>query len=126
MSAIALLAWVLAGGFSAGTVLRTAQTLGTPVAPGYRGSDPYPLVVPLAYQWSAAAAFALAIVAVLSGLFAWRRLRRWAHMKRAVDDAYGLLAEGDDERTQQIALAWARAVGADGGAAAGRSGSCWR
>jgi hypothetical protein len=109
MPAIALLAWVLAGGFSAGTVLRTAQTLGTPVAPGYRGSDPYPLVVPLAYQWSAAAAFALAVVAVLSGLFAWRRLRRWAHMKRAVDDAYGLLAEGNDERTQQIALAWARA-----------------
>ena len=90
MPAIALLAWVLAGGFSAGTVLRTAQTLGTPVAPGYRGSDPYPLVVPLAYQWSAAAAFALAVVAVLSGLFAWRRLRRWTQMKRAVDDAYGL------------------------------------
>ena len=34
MPAIALLAWVLAGGFSAGIVLRAADTLGTPVAPG--------------------------------------------------------------------------------------------
>ena len=32
MPAVAMLAWVLAGGFSAGVVLRTAQTLGTPVS----------------------------------------------------------------------------------------------
>ena len=32
MPGIALLAWVLAGGFSSGVILRAAQTLGTPVA----------------------------------------------------------------------------------------------
>ena len=73
MPAIALLAWVLAGGFSAGIVLRAAETLGTPVAPGYRGDDAYPLVVPLAYRWVAAAAFALAVAAVLSAVFVWVR-----------------------------------------------------
>jgi hypothetical protein len=109
MPSIALLAWVLAGGFSAGTVLRTAQTLGTPVAPGYLGSDPYPLVVPLAYQWLAAAAFALAVVAVLTALLVWRRLRRWKQMQRAVEEAYGAPATSNDGRTAQIARAWAQA-----------------
>ena len=88
MPAIALLAWVLAGGFSAGIVLRAAETLGTPVAPGYQGHDAYLLVVPLAYRWVAAAAFARAVTAVLSVVFVWVRLRRWKQMTADVAQAY--------------------------------------
>ena len=111
MPAIALLAWVLAGGFSAGIVLRAADTLGTPVAPGYRGDDAYPLVVPLAYRWVAAAAFALAVTAVLSAVFVWVRLRRWKQMTTDVAQAYGAAAaDADEKRTEEIARAWARAT----------------
>ena len=111
MPAIALLAWVLAGGFSAGIVLRAADTLGTPVAPGYRGDDAYPLVVPLAYRWVAAAAFALAVTAVLSAVFVWVRLRRWKQMTTDVAQAYGAAAaKADEKRTEEIARAWARAT----------------
>jgi len=111
MPAIALLAWVLAGGFSAGLVLRAADTLGTPVAPGYRGDDAYPLVVPLAYRWVAAAAFALAVTAVLSAVFVWVRLRRWKQVTTDVAQAYGAAVAGADEkRTEDIARAWARAM----------------
>ena len=111
MPAIALLAWVLAGGFSAGIVLRAADTLGTPVAPGYRGDDAYPLVVPLAYRWVAAAAFALAVAAVLSVVFVWVRLRRWKQVTTDVAQAYGAAAaEADEKRTEEIARAWARAT----------------
>jgi hypothetical protein len=111
MPAIALLAWVLAGGFSAGIVLRAADILGTPVAPGYRGDDAYPLVVPLAYRWVAAAAFALAVTAVLSAVFVWVRLRRWKQMTTDVAQAYGAAAtKADEKRTEEIARAWARAT----------------
>jgi hypothetical protein len=110
MPAIALLAWVLAGGFSAGIVLRAADTLGTPVAPGYRGDDAYPLVVPLAYRWVAAAAFALAVAAVLSAVFVWVRVRRWKQATTDVAQAYGAAAEADEKRTEEIARAWARAT----------------
>ena len=89
-----MLAWVLAGGFSAGIVLRAADTLGTPVAPGYQGTDVYPLVVPLAYRWVAAAAFALAVTAVLSAVFVWVRLRRWKQMTTDVAQAYGARRDG--------------------------------
>lgn len=111
MPALALLAWVLAGGFSAGIVLRAAETLGTPVAPGYRGDDAYPLVVPLAYRWVAAAAFALAVAAVISAVFVWVRLRRWKQVTTDVRQAYGAAAtEGDEKRTEEVARAWARAT----------------
>ncbi|MBL8926025.1 MAG: hypothetical protein JNM77_07275 [Pseudonocardia sp.] len=111
MPATALLAWVLAGGFSAGLVLRAADILGTPVAPGYRGDDAYPLVVPLAYRWVAATAFALAVTAVLSAVFVWVRLRRWRQVTTDVVQAYGAAATGADERrTEEIARAWARAT----------------
>ena len=110
MPAIAMLAWVLAGGFSAGIVLRAAETLGTPVAPGYQGTDAYPLVVPLAYRWVAAAAFALAVTAVLAAVFVWVRLRRWKQMTADVAQAYGAGATADTVRTDEIARAWARAT----------------
>lgn len=110
MPAIAMLAWVLAGGFSAGIVLRAAETLGTPVAPGYQGTDAFPLVVPLAYRWVAAAAFALAVTAVLSAVFVWVRLRRWKQVTADVSQAYGAAAAADAVRTEEIARAWARAT----------------
>ena len=46
MPLLALLAWVLAGGISAGVILRAAQTLGTPVAAGQRSDGASPLAVP--------------------------------------------------------------------------------
>ena len=110
MPAIAMLAWVLAGGFSAGIVLRAAETLGTPVAPGYQGTDAYPLVVPLAYRWVAAAAFALAVTAVVAAVFVWVRLRRWKQMTADVAQAYGAGATADTVRADEIARAWARAT----------------
>ena len=109
MPAVALLAWVLAGGLSAGVVLRAADTLGTPVAPGYTGSDPHPLVVPLAYQWVAAAAFALAVTVALSTAVVWWRLRRWKRAEDRVTAAYGARAAAEPQRTEDIARAWARA-----------------
>ena len=45
-----------------------------PVARGQRRGEPYPLVVPTAYQWVAVAALALGVVAVLVGVVAWWRL----------------------------------------------------
>ena len=59
MPGIALLAWVLAGGFSSGVILRAAQTLGTPVARGQRSTATYPVVVPTAYTWAAVGALVL-------------------------------------------------------------------
>ena len=110
MPAVAMLAWVLAGGFSAGVVLRTAQTLGTPVARGQRSGEPYPLVVPTAYQWVAVAALALGVVAVLVGVVAWWRLGRSTAMAPTVEQAYGAAARANPERRDEIARAWARAT----------------
>jgi hypothetical protein len=110
MPAVAMLAWVLAGGLSAGVVLRVAQTLGTPVARGQRSGEPYPLVVPTAYQWVAVGALVLGVVAVLAGLVAWWRVgRRSAATVHAVEQAYGAAARANPRRRDEIARAWARA-----------------
>ena len=113
MPAVAMLAWVLAGGFSAGVVLRTAQILGTPVARGQPSGEPYPLVVPTAYQWAAVATLALGIVALVVGVLAWRRLGRSAalvSMEPTVERAYGAAARANPQRRDEIAKAWARAT----------------
>ena len=76
MPGIALLAWVLAGGFSSGVILRAAQTLGTPVARGQRSTATYPVVVPTAYTWAAVGALVLGLVAGAAAVVMWWRVRR--------------------------------------------------
>ena len=55
---VALVAWVLAGGFSAGVILRAAQTLGTPIATGQTEGTRL-LAVPAAHTWAAVAGLGL-------------------------------------------------------------------
>lgn len=110
MPATALLAWVLAGGFSAGVVLRAAQTFGTPIGRGQRSDGPYPLVVPSAYQWTAVSGLALGVVAAASVLVIWLRVRRWQGTRGTVEAAYGAAATAHPARRDEIARSWARAT----------------
>jgi hypothetical protein len=109
MPAIAMLAWVLAGGLSAGVVLRVADTLGTPVPPGYTERVADPLVVPLAYQGVAVGAFALAVTGAAAAVLVWWRLRRWKTAQDRVRAAYGAQVTDEEERIEEIARAWTRA-----------------
>lgn len=93
MPGVALLAWMLAGGFSAGVILRAAQTLGTPVARGQRSGAAYPIVVPAAYTWAAVGALALGLVAGAGAALTWWQVRRrsgeeFRRSVAAVDAAY--------------------------------------
>ncbi len=74
---------------------------GRPSPPGTRETDAYPLVVPLAYRWVAAAAFALAVTAVLAAVFVWVRLRRWKQMTADVAQAYGAAATKADDNARR-------------------------
>ncbi len=121
MPGVALLAWVLAGGFSAGVILRAAQTLGTPVARGQRSGAAHPIVVPTAYTWVAVGALVLGLVAAASAAVAWWRIRgrsaEFAASVRAVDAAYADAAPAGDgaggaeyrARRDAIARAWTEA-----------------
>ena len=107
---VALIAWVLAGGFSAGVILRAAQTLGTPVATGRTGATRL-LAVPAAYTWAAVAGLVLGLVTALTAVVVWLRLRRPSTaMKKRVIRAYGTVATRDRERRDQIAHAWTQAT----------------
>lgn len=110
MPATALLAWVLAGGFSAGVVLRAAQTFGTPIGRGQRSGEPYPLVVPSAYQWVAVSGLALGVVAAVCVLVTWWRVGRWTGTRDAVERAYGPAATVNTARRDAVARSWARAA----------------
>ena len=123
MPGIALLAWVLAGGFSSGVILRAAQTLGTPVARGQLSPATYPIVIPTAYTWAAVGALVLGLVAGVCALGTWLRLRRrrsagFRRSAAAVDAAYPDAAPtpGDpvaraayDRRRDAIAREWTEA-----------------
>ena len=78
--AVAMLAWLLAGGFGAGLTLRTAGFLGAPTsAPTQPGQPRGALVVPAPYFWAAALSLVLAAAAVVAVLFValhWRAVRR--------------------------------------------------
>ena len=90
MPLLALLAWVLAGGISAGVILRAAQTLGTPVAAGQRSDAASPLVVPTACFWTAVGGLVLGLIALVCAGVAWLRVRgssRTLAMSRAAVDA---------------------------------------
>jgi hypothetical protein len=106
---VAMLAWVLAGGFSAGVILRAAQFLGTPVATdtGTGRGVAHPLVVPTAYTWAAVAGLVLGVVAAGAAGVVWWRLRAPStETTAAVETAYGPAAEDNPERRDEIAGAW--------------------
>lgn len=123
MPGIALLAWVLAGGFSSGVILRAAQTLGTPVARDQRSPATYPIVVPTAYTWAAVGALVLGLVAGVCAVVTWWRVRRrsgeeFARSVAAVEAAYADAAPvGEDpaekapyeRRRDAIAREWTAA-----------------
>ena len=104
MPAIAMLAWVLAGGFSAGIVLRAARDPRDARRPRVPGTTTRtPSSCPLAYRWVAAAAFALAVTAVLSAVFVWLRLTPVEAADGRRRAAYGAAADGRQARTEEIA-----------------------
>lgn len=78
---VAMLAWLLAGGFGAGLTLRTAGFLGAPIAAPSGGPQNEPgnvLVVPAPYFWAAAASLVLLLAAagaVLYLVLRWLGLR---------------------------------------------------
>ncbi len=135
MPGVALLAWVLAGAFSAGVILRAAQTLGTPVARGQRSGAAHPIVVPTAYTWVAVGALVVGLLAAGCVAVTWWRIRRrpaqLAAAVRAVDAAYAdavpAAADGAGSaaeyraRRDVIARTWtgARALGGEAQRAAG-------
>jgi len=110
---VAVLGWLLAGGFAAGLVLRVARTLGTPVVAGQRTSGTVELAVPTAYFWVAVAGLALGLVAVLLAVVTWARLRTPSDaVLHEVEEAYGAeVVREDPERRDQIARQWMRAQG---------------
>ena len=127
MPGIALLAWVLAGGFSAGVILRAAQVLGTAVSRGQASTEAFPLIVPSAYSWAAVGGLALGLLALGgAGVVWWRvRVRRpSAATCTAVDLAYPdapgaaagrageqtAAAAAYRERRDRIARAWHEAA----------------
>ena len=119
MPLVAVLGWLLAGGLSAGVVLRAADSLGQPVAEGQptegRPGDVADLVVPTAYQWVAVVGLAAGVIAVGIGLavFAYYRLGKLTpeHLAR-VDLAYSAEDAADNsERRKEIAGQWRKAGG---------------
>jgi hypothetical protein len=74
---VALIAWLIGGGFSLGVGLWTAQFLGTPVistAATAAVDAEVPLIVPPPYIGSAVAIAVLVVIAILVGLFVWQRV----------------------------------------------------
>jgi hypothetical protein len=103
MPGIALLAWVLAGGFSAGVILRVAQILGTPISRDRLTDEKYLLVIPSAYSWAAVGGLVLGLVAAgCAAVTAWRVYRpgpdRLAGALERVEAAYTDAPGADDER----------------------------
>ena len=108
---VALIAWVLAGGFSAGVILRAAQTLGTPTATTATAGTARLLAVPDAYTWAAVGGLVLGVVTVLTAVVQWLRLRRPSPaLVDLAETVYGAPARQDTERRDAIARAWTQAT----------------
>ncbi|HEX2285640.1 MAG TPA: hypothetical protein VHI10_12595, partial [Mycobacterium sp.] len=132
---VALIAWLLGGGFSIGIGLLTTQILGTPVISTrlanqvidcrtetsvnvtacselqrlVQGGEA-PLIVPPPFLGAAVAIAVLILVAIVVALFVWRRVTgtiAQGLLKKVADDYPG--DSGDDKRAKQVAksLAWA-------------------
>jgi hypothetical protein len=119
--AVAMLAWLLAGGFGAGLTLRAAGFLGKPTAtPVQPGQPSGALVVPAPYFWTAALTLvvvAATLVALLPLVLRWRAFRRQAFQWLSDGWQGGSTAPesiSSEERTRKarllsIAGNWARA-----------------
>jgi hypothetical protein len=122
MPAIALLGWLVAGGLSAGVILRAADTLGRPVVDGQADGDDA-LVVPTAYYWVAVLGLAAGIVVVVLAGLAYNRLRKPSDDDVALVDAtypdVDRADEGYQERREEIAGQWRKAQALAGQARAG-------
>ena len=111
MVGIAVLGWLIAGGFSAGLVLRVAQILGTPVVSGQPTTAPVPLVVPTAFFWVAVAGLAVGVIALVLTGITWLRLNRpSADMLDRVRRSYPDTDTDPDRRTA-VARPWTQAQG---------------
>jgi hypothetical protein len=113
MIGVVVLGWLVAGGFSAGLILRVAETLGSPVAAGQADTAATPLVVPIAYFWVAVAGLALALAAAALALITWLRLR--TPPKGFVDGVRRAYPASDVDvdklRLAGITRVWARSQG---------------
>ena len=107
MPATALLGWLLAGGLSAGVVLRVADLLGSPVPEGQGGGAA--LVVPTAYHWVAVAGLTAGLLAASLAVVAWVRLRRPGAAELAKVDATYPAAGAVPLRRAEIAGQWRKA-----------------
>ena len=116
MVGIAVLGWLIAGGFSAGLILRVAQTLGTPVISGQEGTAPAALVVPTGYFWVAVAGLTVGVIALLLTVVTWWRLNRpTPDVLSRVDRTYPEPdTKADPGRRSKIARGWSQAQGLSG------------
>jgi hypothetical protein len=117
---VAMLAWLVAGGFGAGLALRAAGFLGTPIAtPGQAGRHGGALVVPAPYFWMAALAMVLLVIALGAGivlLLRWRRFRDQAYQVlttapggSAAPEAVTVAERSRRARLRSVAGMWGRA-----------------
>lgn len=119
---VALLAWLVAGGFGAGLALRAAGFLGTPIAtPGQPGRHGGALVVPPPYFWMAALAMVLLVIALGAGIvlvLRWLRLRDQAYQLLSTlpgpdgstaTEAVTVAERSRRARLRSVAGTWARA-----------------
>jgi hypothetical protein len=116
---VAMLGWLVAGGFGAGLELRAAGFLGSPVAaPSQPGRPSGALVVPPPYFWAAGVAMVVLLVTVLAVLYvvvalrslrpqAAQQLDAWLHGRPAGPGGTGQ-AIGNGGRAQPGALSWSR------------------
>ena len=115
---VALVGWLIGGGFSVGVGLGTAQVFGRVVLSAETpetGNADAPLIVPPPYVWAAVATFATIAVAIAVGAYVWVRV-----IPRRVDsqrsDVRADYPDGTDEQLGRIARARALASLTDVGA----------
>ena len=110
-AALPLLGWLLLTGWAAGLTFTVARILGTPRSSAEAGA-PTDLVIPAAFTWSAAVAFAVAAVVLVLGLVLGPVLAlRWCKPAALADGYPGRQGCGMDtvdlkKREQAIARSW--------------------
>jgi hypothetical protein len=109
---VALVGWLIGGGFSVGVGLGMAQLFGKPVlsaeAPA-RGNADAPLIVPPPYVWAAVATVATIIVAIAVGAYVWLRVipKRVDSLRSGVRADYPGVTDTNEQLTK---IARARAL----------------
>ncbi|MFF4159355.1 hypothetical protein [Streptomyces sp. NPDC001678] len=130
LTGAAFLGWGMAQSLAAGLMLRTAEILGTPVAPSSRRTqqtgEQISMLVPDAYFWGGAGFTLLIVFAGVLLLCSWRRICRACRgFMEMVHEEYGGEESGskecggeetrsDPRRLRQIARSWARAQSVEG------------